>query len=542
MSETFEWPKSPYKGLSYYGPSDVPLFAGRSEAVRRCAKQLGHRNTRLLILQGTTGCGKSSFLRAGLIPYLENQRGRFEFARNSSSNQSEALFVRSTDSPLKALASEIYRFATNASIQTEDGPEKLDLSTALLGCHDATEFVERAGNRGGLLIDSLRAVAAEWPRSLVLVIDQGEEVLTLKSERDSSAELARDQFFDFVYRFNKTEFDLKLIIAIRTEYYGKFTARMGRSLRDLTSVEIFYLNELSEPEIVEAIKRPTLQDAIPPYGRPCDQYHFVFEEQLPERIAHEVMSNQNIKGGKLPVVQIVCENLYNFAKKKSTSKSIFLVRSDDYDALPKVEVQLEQYLKQKLAEFAGDRVQRSALDDEVDRWKDVLSGLSASQIDGTVVTQLKSKDDLKALARKYGCRLPFDETMSFLSDPNVRILRGEEVINSVTNQPILAYSLGHDAIGLVMERWKTIKDERDKRIAKLRPMYFVFGAISLATSTFLWRRSNNFEASELVSLIYGLGFILVGTFPKTMEPAFNIIFRAQRRRTRNQVLPESTTK
>jgi hypothetical protein len=534
MHETFVWPPSPYKGLSYYGPNDVPLFAGRDDAVRRCARQLADRNTRVLILQGPTGCGKSSFLRAGLIPFLENQRGRYEFARsiNSTATISEALFVRCTGSPLKALAAELFKFATNAEVQTEDGPEKPDFSGALLGCKQAVEFVEKAGGSGELLIQSLRAIAGEWPRTLVLIVDQGEEVLTLKSERDEVGELARKSFFDFIYRFNQTDFDLKLIIAIRTEYYGKFVARMGRSNRDLNRVEVFYLSELAEADVLEAIKRPTLASEIPPYGKPRDHYPFSFEPELPERIARDVFS-QNIKGGILPVVQIVCENLYKSAKKKSGSQESFVVTLDDYNALPKVEIQLEQYLKQKLMEFSvGQNLRPFIMDSEVDRWKDVLSGLSASQVDGTVVTQLKSKEELHKLANKAGCRLPFEATMEYLSNPKVRILRGEELVNSVTNTPIWAYSLGHDAIGLVMERWKELKQVRERRFKLYKYAFLVYGILNLAVVIYrALVRGAHFDLFTAIGLTYAFSSLFLGLAPRTfLEANLSFFFR---RRNRN---------
>jgi hypothetical protein len=125
---------------------------------------------------------------------------------------------------------------------------------------------------------------------------------------------------------------------------------------------------------------------------------------------------------------------------------------------------------------------------------------------------LKSKEDLQSLARKIGCRLPFEETMSYLSDPSVRILRGEEVINSLTNQPVWAYSLGHDAIGLVMERWKTIQQERTRRMAQLRPISFVAGA-SLIALILVFRRFR-FDTFTIIVLIYGISFILMGAYPR----------------------------
>lgn len=525
---TFDWPKSPYKGLSYYGPSDVPLFAGRERAVRRCAEQLTNRNTRLLILHGPTGCGKSSFLRAGLIPFLEGQNGRYQFARQLDGASPEALFVRSTDAPLKALAAELYKFVTSAVFETEDGPEKLDSNAVLLGCESAAEFVEKAGNSADQLIASLAGVATEWPRSLALVVDQGEEVLTLKSERDADAEKARNQFFDFVFKFNKTDFDLKLIIALRTEYFGKFTARMGRSLRDLNRVEIFYLDVLTEPEIAEAIERPTSKKDL--HGRPYDHYQFEFADTLPGQIAGDVLNNKNIKGGVLPVVQIICENLY-WAGKTLHPKEPFTITVADYQALPPVEAQLEGYLKQKLEAF-GESKRIIVSEFEVDRWKDVLSGLSTKQIDGTVVTQLADIDHLRKLARKAGCRLPFADTMRYLADPEVRVLRGEEIVDSRTNIPVMAYSLGHDAIGLVMEDWKSVKEATARSVRTMRLAYRVAGCgmLTLAAALVFFRGYGFTSLAFLGLVLYGgatlvMGFIPSDYFRRLFAP---LVLRSQR--------------
>ena len=519
----FEWPKSPYKGLSYYGPNDVPLLAGRKEAVQRCARQLADRKTRLLILQGRTGCGKSSFLRAGLIPFLERQRGRYQFARADTMSP-EALFVRSTDAPLKALAAEVYKFVRHAVIETTDGEERLDQDAVLLGCTDAVAFVEQAGNSGELLIRSLKAIAAEWPRSLALIIDQGEEVLTLKSGPQGND--ARAQFFDFVYRFSKTDFDLKLILAIRTEDYGEFAALMSDGKREPTAIQFFYLDVLGAAHIAEAIARPTSAVDEPPYGNPFDHYHFDFEPGLPDLIASEITSNKNIRGGILPVVQIVCENLYQprdrARRQKGKPNAVFRITTEDYRALPPVEIQLDGYLQQKLHEF-GDGRKILVSDDEVDRWKNVLSGLSIAQIDGTVIKQLKDVEALRALARKAGCKLPFEDTIHYLSDPEVRILTAEEVINSATNKPVLAYSLAHDALGLVMENWKTSQIELRRRLALARRAYLVVGTMltAIGMAVFVVNGLKLTTGSKLI-LVYGAVTLATGVAPKRF---LTIVFR-----------------
>ena len=62
-------PSKPYRGLRYYTEKDDAIFAGRDRDATQCSHAL--RRARIIILHGSTGCGKSSFLRAALKPTLE---------------------------------------------------------------------------------------------------------------------------------------------------------------------------------------------------------------------------------------------------------------------------------------------------------------------------------------------------------------------------------------------------------------------------------------------------------------------------------------
>src|ERR1700720_3592595 len=96
-----KWPNDPYKGLTYYGAGDVPLFAGRDSDIDAVCGLIGLGNIRILLLHGLPGCGKSSFLRAGLIPALEEEIAGYEFLRDENGKPD---FVRSTDDPTASLA------------------------------------------------------------------------------------------------------------------------------------------------------------------------------------------------------------------------------------------------------------------------------------------------------------------------------------------------------------------------------------------------------------------------------------------------------
>ena len=61
-------PEEPYLPLASYGREHRALFAGRDDDVERFARVLGRPDTRVLVLHGESGVGKSSFLNAGVIP------------------------------------------------------------------------------------------------------------------------------------------------------------------------------------------------------------------------------------------------------------------------------------------------------------------------------------------------------------------------------------------------------------------------------------------------------------------------------------------
>lgn len=64
---------SPYKGLKQFESRDKELFFGRDNFITTLVNELEHTN--LVLLLGGSGSGKSSVVRAGLIPWLEKKYG-----------------------------------------------------------------------------------------------------------------------------------------------------------------------------------------------------------------------------------------------------------------------------------------------------------------------------------------------------------------------------------------------------------------------------------------------------------------------------------
>lgn len=150
--------KNPYKGLDAFGEGDADDFFGRDELVQEILERLA--NSSFLTVIGPSGSGKSSVIRAGLVPAL--RRGALE---GSSSWQ------------IASLAPGGHPFAQfeSALVRSAADPTLTNLTAQLRGDD----------------LDVLRAVLRVVPEGgrLVLVIDQLEE-LFLQVEDDAE----RDRF------------------------------------------------------------------------------------------------------------------------------------------------------------------------------------------------------------------------------------------------------------------------------------------------------------------------------------------------------------
>ncbi|MDX2157915.1 MAG: SUMF1/EgtB/PvdO family nonheme iron enzyme [Hyphomicrobiaceae bacterium] len=169
----FEWPptadpsRAPYRGLKALDHDDAGIFFGRDgwidrglDAIRTLRSKDG---SALLIVLGASGAGKSSFMRAGLVPRLAREEHRFlvlpVIRPERAVISGETGLVRSlADAVADA---KLQRSRTDITAAVSGGPRTLaPLLTELIEARTATLVGARAG---------------EQP-IIVLAIDQAEEL------------------------------------------------------------------------------------------------------------------------------------------------------------------------------------------------------------------------------------------------------------------------------------------------------------------------------------------------------------------------------
>ena len=188
-------PDKPYPSLSYYERSDRALFAGRDNDVERFGKLLDESSTRFLVLHGESGVGKSSFLRAGVIPFLEDDCKGYEFLRERddplAKDEESVFFVRATHDLVGQMADALCRYCARPYQYQTPSKEVISVDLPALLKHrvgaEPTPALVRSKliESPALLGESLNAISVQLPFTLLLVVDQGEEIFTLPEDGDS---------------------------------------------------------------------------------------------------------------------------------------------------------------------------------------------------------------------------------------------------------------------------------------------------------------------------------------------------------------------
>lgn len=159
--DAFDWDGSrpPYPGLLSFADRDAAVFFGRDREIQDGLDVLGRLQHfgghRLVMVFGASGSGKSSFVRAGLVPRLERDRERWLLVPP----------MRPLTDPLRELALVLSEAFT---VLGADRPWQ-DLRAVLHAATDGTALLD--------LATDLRAAARCPQASVLLVIDQFEENL-----------------------------------------------------------------------------------------------------------------------------------------------------------------------------------------------------------------------------------------------------------------------------------------------------------------------------------------------------------------------------
>ena len=253
--------KNPYKGLRAFQQADAADFFGRTSMIQRVLDRLQEPvvENNFLAVIGPSGSGKSSLVKAGVLPALRTGRApgseRWYYAE-----------MVPGEVPLAELASALLSVSSSPLPGLEDTLREHDDGLAI-GVYEALPTKEN---------------------KLLLMIDQFEELFT-RVELESD----RQQFLDLILNAVSAEDSPVIIIAtLRADFYDRplLYQGFGELIRARTELVL----PLNDEELAETISGPAYRVGA------------VLEEGLIEAITQDVREQP----GALPLLQYALTELF----------------------------------------------------------------------------------------------------------------------------------------------------------------------------------------------------------------------------------------
>ena len=275
----------PYRGLHFFREQDAAFFFGRDAAINELQDKL--RSHSFVALVGASGAGKSSVVRAGLLPRL----------RKETREPWEIVTIIPGNRPLYNLAAGFMPL-----LEPEKGENDLLIETG----KQANAFLD-----GTLQIrDVVERILKKQPGTarFLLVVDQWEELYTLAKAENQAGRSDKDHSIANESSQSKRFIDglldaseagaLTVVITLRGDFMGQ--AISYRPLSDRLQNAQINLGPMKPEELQQAIEEP------------ARKVNIGFEPGLVDVMLTDVGDEP----GNLPLLEFVLERLWNDEKRR----------------------------------------------------------------------------------------------------------------------------------------------------------------------------------------------------------------------------------
>ena len=230
---------SPYVGLRPFFEREALLFFGRDAHVRDLLEKL-QRRQRFLAVLGASGTGKSSLVRAGLIPAL--RRGALlpqsaDLSAAAPIDRWNTCIFTPGDAPLARLA-----HALTGDPRWQDGADRPLVDASLAALLGASPLA---------LTTLYRQNAAQFEgEALLLVVDQFEEIFRYRQRNPDEA----DSFVKLLLRSASEDVPIYVVMTMRSDFLGHAVAIHG--LAEAINSGIYLTPRLGTEQIRSVITSP----------------------------------------------------------------------------------------------------------------------------------------------------------------------------------------------------------------------------------------------------------------------------------------------
>lgn len=305
---------NPYVGLRPYQDNESLLFFGRNEQNLELLQRLHQHH--FVAVVGSSGCGKSSLLRAGLIPSL-----KAGYLVDNCDNWFISIMKPGQD-PMRNLCRSLL--------------EELFQSTDQDSIDQLVQTVEEEGVDA--ILGLLEPLWKSKRTNFFILIDQFEELFRYASEDGRT--IGRDGAIDFVNIFlelaEQKELPIYIVLTMRSDFIGDCSEFRG--LPEAMNKSLYLVPRLSRQQLKMVIEGPAR----------------LFSTQVNPSLTSKLLNAMGKVKDELPLLQHALMRIWEYEKSKGQDGEMNL---DDYRAVGGLEMALSMHADEALKTLSKEEFQ-----------------------------------------------------------------------------------------------------------------------------------------------------------------------------------------
>ena len=338
--------KSPFKFLDPYTVEDREIYFGFDREI----DEIYHRLTesRLMVVYGESGTGKSSLINCGLMSKLRD-------------DEYLPIFIRRFDNILESISGAIRRVLAK--------PLTYQLLTAQL------------------FKKALQTLSLECGKSILIILDQFEELFVFGTREEKQG------LVQVIKTVVESDVDCRFLFVIREEY-----------LANIAEFEKYIPNFLSNRARIERMDRVNAPDAI---NGPCRIVDIPVQEGFAEKLLEKL--NHDKPGVDLPYMQLFLDKVFNLAVNSGRKPLSFTI--DLIDKTGDVSDLLGDFLDEQISKL-GDPDTAFVILKSFVSYKGTKRQLNASEVNdysNALGKPVREKEVLEIIRRLVQLRILSDK-------------------------------------------------------------------------------------------------------------------------------------
>lgn len=386
---------NPYVGLRPFRDDENLLFFGRDEQTLELLQRLHHN--RFVAVVGSSGSGKSSLIRAGLIPAL---KGGY-LVENSS--EWFIAIMKPGQNPMFNLAATI-----------------LNLIDPKTTTPEIVAFVLRIKKEGvSAIFEVIKTLRENKNSNFFLLVDQFEELFRFSmKQKDVSFKTEAIDFVNTILKLSEQEeIPFYVVLTMRSDFIGDCAQFYG--LPEALNKSQYLVPRLNRLELKKVIEGP------------AKLYGGKFNPALTSKVINDLGKVAD----ELPLVQHALMRMWDYKKKSNQGAELDL---EDYNQIGGIENALSLHADEALKELKPDEVLLA---------KHIFQALTTIDENGRKIRRPAKLSDLKKLTGAS------EEKLLYVINAFIKDNRSFLILDTIGESGDTLIDISHESL---IRHWKTL--------------------------------------------------------------------------------------